>query len=61
MIQGSSTRHVAVPLRKGQRGTSLVAQWPQLCPPNAGGPAFILGQGTTSHTPQLRVPMLQGS
>ena len=32
-----------------QDGTSLVAQWLRLCPPNAGGPGLIPGQGTRSH------------
>ncbi|TEA23632.1 hypothetical protein DBR06_SOUSAS910357, partial [Sousa chinensis] len=38
---------------------SLVVQWLRLCSPNAGGPSLILGQGTRSHMPQLRVCMLQ--
>ena len=35
-------------------GTSLAAQWVRLCAPNAGGLQSIPGQGTRSHTPQLR-------
>ena len=31
--------------------TSLVVQWLRLCPPNAGGPGSISGQGTRSHMP----------
>ena len=37
------------------RGTSLVVQWLGLHAPNAGGLGLILGQGTRSHMPQLRV------
>ena len=33
-------------------GTSLMVQWLKLCAPNAGGP----GQGTRSHTQQLKDP-----
>ena len=40
-------------------GTSLVVQWLRLCAPNAGGQGSILGKGTRSHMPQLRVHMLQ--
>ena len=39
-------------------GTSLVVQWLRLQSPNAGGPGLIPDQGTRSHMPQLRVPML---
>ena len=35
-------------------GTSMVVQWLRLCPPNAGGPGSICGQGTRSHTLQLK-------
>ena len=34
-------------------GTSLVAQWLRLCPPNAGGLGSIPGWGTRSHMLQL--------
>ena len=40
-------------------GTSLVVQWLRLQAPNAGGLGLIPGQGTRSHTPQLRVRMPQ--
>ena len=36
-------------------GMSLVAQWPRLQTPNAGGPGLSPGWGTRSHMPQLRV------
>ena len=35
-------------------GTSLVVQWLRLLTPNAGSLSSIPGQGTRSHTPQLR-------
>ena len=35
-------------------GTSLVVQWLILCPPSAGDPGSILGQGTRSHMLQPR-------
>ena len=38
--------------------TSLVVQWLRLHAPNAEGWSLIPGQGTKSHRPQLRVPML---
>ncbi|TEA40338.1 hypothetical protein DBR06_SOUSAS40510008, partial [Sousa chinensis] len=38
---------------------SLVVQWLRLHAPNAGGPGSIPSGGTRSHTPQLRVRMLQ--
>ena len=34
-------------------------QWPRLHVPNAGGQDSVLGQGTRSHMPQLRVLMPQ--
>ena len=34
--------------------TSLVVQFLWLCAPNAGGPDSIPGQGTRSHTLQLK-------
>ena len=40
-------------------GTSLVAQWPRLQVPNAGGPGLIPGWGTRSHMSQLRARMSQ--
>ena len=40
-------------------GTSLVVQWLGLFAPSAGGLGLILNQGTGSHTPQLRVCMMQ--
>ena len=45
--------------KRKPRGTSLVVQWLWLNVPNAGGPDLIPNQGTRSHTPQLRVCMLQ--
>ena len=36
--------------------TCLVVQWLRLCAPNAGDPSSILGQGTRSHMPQLKIP-----
>ena len=36
-----------------------MAQWLRLCTPSAGRPDLILGQGTRSHMPQLRVCMSQ--
>ena len=35
-------------------GTSLVVQWLRLCTSNAGDPGLNPGQGTRSHTSQLR-------
>ena len=48
-------------LRRKRFGDSLVVQWLRLCPPNAGGPDSIPGQGTRSHMlqPLIRVLMLQ--
>ena len=40
-------------------GTSLVVQWLRLRAPNAGSLGSIPGQGTRSHTLQLRVCMVQ--
>ena len=40
---------------KSNKGTSLVVQWLRLPTPNARGPDLILGQGTRSHTSQLKV------
>ena len=39
--------------------TSLVVQWLRLCVTNAGILGSILGQGTRSHKPLLRVCMSQ--
>ena len=36
-------------------GTSLVVEWLRLCAPNSGGLGSIPGQGTTSHTLQLKI------
>ena len=47
------------PWKKSSGRTSLEVRWLRLQPPNAGGPGFILGQGTRSHTMQPRVHMLQ--
>ena len=41
-------------------GISLVVQQLRLHTPNAGDPCSILGWGTESHMPQLRVPFPQG-
>ena len=43
-------------LLKGKSRTSLVAQWLRLWAPTAGDPGSILGQGTRSHMPQLKIP-----
>ena len=40
--------------KQTQSGTLLVLQWLRLIAPNAGGLGSILGQGTRSHTLQLR-------
>ena len=40
-------------------GTSLGVQWLRLHTPNPGGLGSIPDQGTRSHTPQLRLHMLQ--
>ena len=40
-------------------GTSLLVQWLRLHTPKAGGLGSIPGQGTSAHTPQLRVHVLQ--
>ena len=40
-------------------GTSLVVQWLRLPTPKTGGLGSISGQGTRSHTLQLRVGMLR--
>ena len=45
--------------QKAEVGTSLVVQWLRLSAPNAGVPGSIPVQGTRSHMPQLKVPMLQ--
>ena len=45
--------------KRGGVETSGVVQWLRLCAPNAGDPGSIPGQGTRSHTPQLRVHMPQ--
>ena len=43
-------------LKRNKRGTFLVDQWLRLCAPNAGVPSLISGQGSRSHTPQLKIP-----
>ena len=40
---------------KGDEGTSLVVQWLNLHSPSAADPGLILGQGTRSHMPQLKI------
>ena len=40
-------------------GISLVVQWLRLLSPSAGGLGSILGQGTRSYRPQLRVHLPQ--
>ena len=40
---------------KGDEGTSLVVQCPNLHSPSAADPGLILGQGTRSHMPQLKI------
>uniref|UniRef100_A0A8C0CLW6 UDP-N-acetylglucosamine transferase subunit ALG14 n=1 Tax=Balaenoptera musculus TaxID=9771 RepID=A0A8C0CLW6_BALMU len=42
--------------RTQQLETSLVVQWLRLCPPKAGGPSSIPGQGTRSCMLQLKDP-----
>ena len=37
-----------------KKETSLVVQSLRLCAPNAGGPGSVPGQGTRSHTAQLK-------
>ena len=44
-------------IRKKGGGTSLVVQQLRSYTPNAEGPGLILGQGTSSHMPQLKDPM----
>ena len=39
-----------------KQGTSLVVQWLRLHASIAGGLDVIHGQGTASHTPQLKIP-----
>ena len=38
-----------------QRMWCVEVQWLRLCPPDAGGPGSIPGQGTGYHMQQLRV------
>ena len=42
--------------RASVAGASLVVQWLRVRAPNAGGPCSIPGQGTSSHTLQLKIP-----
>ena len=44
-------------MKKANIGTSLVVHWLKLHVPNAGGPGWILSQGTRYHMLQLRVSM----
>ena len=46
-------------LRTLSLGTLLVVQWLRFYDSNTGGPVSILGQGTRSYMPQLRVHMPQ--
>ena len=41
-------------IKEGKAGISLVVQWLRLHVPSAGGLGLIPGQGTRSHTRQLR-------
>ena len=45
--------------RKVTHGASLVVWWLRLGASNSGDLGSVPGQGTRSHMPQLRVPMLQ--
>ena len=56
---GGQAHHHIKTLLKFTSGTSLVVQRLRIHAPNTGGPGSILGQGTRSHTLQLRVCMLQ--
>ena len=47
-IQKSEIKSLNNSNRKRSRGTSLVAQWVRLCPPNAGDLGSIPGWGTRS-------------
>ena len=38
-----------------KKQTVLVVQWLRVCPPSAGDPDSVSGQGTRSHMPQLRI------
>ena len=44
-----ANRVVKKQVKSTSGGISLVVQWIRLCPPNAGGPGLIPGQGTGSH------------
>ena len=46
-------------IRTYSLGTSLLAQWLRIYAPSVGGLGLVLGLGTRSHMPQLRVYMLQ--
>ena len=41
-------------MKQNNTATSLVAQWPRLCAPKAGGLGSVPGQGTRSHMLQLK-------
>ena len=45
--------------KPSQLGTALVVPWLRHRAPNAGGPGLIPGQGTRSHTLQVRIRMPQ--
>ena len=47
-------------LKKKAVETSLVLQWLRFPDPKAGGPGSVLGQGTGSWMPHLRVHVPQG-
>ena len=49
------SRALYTALLKPHQGISLIVQWLRLCATNAGGLGSIPGQGTRSHTLQLRV------
>ena len=46
-------------IRTYSLGTSLLVQWLRIYAPSVGGLGLVLGLGTRSHMPQLRVYMLQ--
>ena len=47
-------------LRIHLAGASLFVHWLKLHLPNVGAPGSILGQGTRSHMPQLRLGIAKG-
>ena len=46
-------------IRTYRLGTSLLVQWLRIYASSVGGLGLVLGLGTRSHMPQLRVYMLQ--